>query len=158
MLDFEHDDANKNERMLSALPDFGGTYNAHIRDTLFVLLSIRSPSSSVFQLGLSEVGEFDRVDDLWFRVDVLRIGCCIWVCVVPMVEATIHLKKVPSVRGTNGSSVSRHSPSEGWGLDRLRRHRMNKIATQEHLGRQLARRNSHSKESCTFDPWRARRK
>ena len=144
MLDFEHGDANKNERVLSALPEFGGTYNAHIRDTLFVLLCIRSPPPSVFYLRLSEVGEFDRVDDLWLRVDVLRIGCCIWVCVVPVVEATIHLKNVPSVLGINGSSVSRHSPSEGWGLDRLRRHRMNKIATQERLGRLLATRNSRS--------------
>ena len=108
MLDFEHGDANKNERVLSALPEFGGTYNAHIRDTLFVLLCIRSPPPSVFYLRLSEVGEFDRVDDLWLRVDVLRIGCCIWVCVVPVVEATIHLKNVPSVLGINGSSVSRH--------------------------------------------------
>ena len=48
MLDFEHGDANKNERVLSVLPDFGGTYNAHIRDTLFVLLCIRSPSPPVF--------------------------------------------------------------------------------------------------------------
>ena len=143
MLGFEHGDANKNERVPSELPDFGGTYNAHIRDTLFVLLCIRSPSPPVFYLGLSEVGEFDRVDDLWFMVDVLRIGSCVWICVVSMVEATIHLKHVPSVLGINGSSVSRHSPSEGWGLDRLRRHQMNKTATQEHLGRQLARRNSH---------------
>lgn len=86
----------------------GGTYDAHIRDALLILLCIRSPSPSIFQLRLSEVGEFDGVDDLWLRVDELRIGCGAWVRVVSAVEAAIHLgKKIGSVLEGSGASVLR---------------------------------------------------
>lgn len=93
------------------LPEFGDTYNAHIRDALFILLGIRSPSPSVFYLRLGEICEFDGVDDLWLRVDVLRVGCWAGVRVVSVVEATIHLNQIRSVLGVSGASVS---PTYHW--------------------------------------------
>lgn len=103
--------------MRVAFARVGSNYNAHIRHTLFVLLCIRSPPPSVFQLRMSEVCEFDRVDDLWLRVDVLRKGCWTGVCVVSVVEAAIHLKKIWSVvLGVSGASVSatHHRRAGAW--------------------------------------------
>ena len=76
---------------------------------------MRSPSPSVLQLRLGEVCEFDGVDDLWLRVDVM-IGCWAWVCVVLVVEATIHLKNTWSVLAVGGASVSRthHRRAGAW--------------------------------------------
>ena len=80
---------------------------------------------------------------MWWGVDVLRVGCWTWVCVVSAIEAAIHLRYIWSVPGdSGGANTFADSPLEGWGLDRLRRHRMSKIAAQEHLGKTSAMRNS----------------
>ena len=73
----------------------------------------------------------------------MRVGCWTGICVVSAVEATIHLRHIGSVLGDGGGAKCwADSPSEGWGLDRLRRHRMSKIAAQEHLGKSSAMHNS----------------
>ena len=103
-------------RMRAALSGLDRTYDAHIRDALFILLCIRSPSSSVFQLRLGQVCEFDGIDNLGLRVHVLRIGCWAWICVVSAVEATIHLKNLWSVLGVRRASGLRthHRRAGAW--------------------------------------------
>ena len=93
-------------RLQAILPDLGRTYDAHVRHALFVLLRVRSSSSSVFQLRLSEVCEFDGVDDLRLRIDILGIRCWTWVCVVSAVEAPIHLQSIWSVLGFSAAGNS----------------------------------------------------
>ena len=81
-------------RLQAVLRDLGRTYDAHVRHALFILLSVGSSSSSVFQLRLGEICEFDGIYDLRLRVDVLRIRCWARVCVVSAVEAPIHLQSI----------------------------------------------------------------
>ena len=103
-------------RVRASLSGLDHTYDAHIRDALFILLCIRPSSSSVFQLGLGQVCEFDGIDNLGLRVHVLRIGRWAWVCVVSAAEATIHLKNLWSVFGVSRASGSRthHRRAGAW--------------------------------------------
>jgi len=71
----------------------GSTADAHVGDYFFVLSRVWAPPSAVFQLWAGEVGEFDWVDDLRLRFDVLGVGCGAGVGGLVVVEAGVRLER-----------------------------------------------------------------